>query len=238
MTDLSIILPTFNERGNIVPLLMRLREIIGDLGAEAEVLVVDDASPDGTAEAVRQAFADDSRIRVIVRAVNRGLAWSIREGIERSSGEVVVVMDTDFDHPPECVPLLYNIARHVDLVVGSRFAFGGGMPSNARYVLSYCYNLFMRLTLGTRINDNLSGLFAIRREALEKLEFDKIFWGFGDYFFRLLLLSQRHGLSHVEVPVMYGERTDGASKTGLLAIFAIYTREIFRLMYLRVRGKW
>ena len=238
MTDLSIVLPTYNERDNIVPLVERLLHGLSDLGDGLEVIIVDDNSPDGTAALAREAFAGDRRIRVLVRTTDRGLARAIRAGIECASGHIVLVMDTDFNHPPDQAPLLYNIARHVDLVVGSRFAFGGGMPSRTRYVLSYVYNLFMRFVLGTRINDNLSGLFAIRREALQKLDFDKIFWGYGDYFFRLLLMSQRLGLRHVEVPVLYGERRNGQSKIGIPSIFLLYTREVFRIVALRFVGKW
>lgn len=239
MIKLSIILPTFNERENIVPLVTRLREEMGDLGDGLEILVVDDSSPDGTVEAVRQAFSDDRRIRVVVRPADRGLANSIREGIEKSNGDIVLVMDTDFNHPPECAPVLYYFTRHADLVVGSRFVFGGGMPSSRfRYYLSYCYNIFMRLVLGTRIDDNLSGLFSIRREVLERLDFDKIFWGYGDYFFRLLLLSQRLGARHVQFPVMYGIRHGGVPKTRFFTIFFTYTREVLRVFFLRAMGRW
>jgi dolichol-phosphate mannosyltransferase len=105
-------------------------------------------------------------------------------------------------------------------------------------MLSYAYNLFMRLVLGTRMDDNLSGLFAIKRAALFKLDFDKIFWGYGDYFFRLLLLSQRQRFTHMQVPVFYGERTAGDSKTRFLSVFLKYTREVVRLIFLRATKQW
>ncbi|OHC73482.1 MAG: dolichol-phosphate mannosyltransferase [Rhodospirillales bacterium RIFCSPLOWO2_12_FULL_58_28] len=239
MTDLSIVLPAYNERENIVALVERLLQVMDGVVKGLEIIVIDDNSPDGTAEAVRRVFSGDHRVQVVVRTENRGLANSIRVGIEKSAGEVVVVMDTDFNHPPECVPILYDFTRHADLVIGSRFTFGGGTSSSRlRYYLSYCYNLFMRLVLGTRIDDNLGGLFSIKREALEKLDFDKIFWGYGDYFFRLLLLSQRLGLRHVQIPVMYGNRLGGEPKTRFLNIFAKYTMEVFRIIYLRATGRW
>lgn len=236
--DVSVILPTFQERDNIVPLVDQLRQEFKRIDARYEILVVDDKSPDGTAMAARSAFADDRGVVVIERSSDPGLALSIREGIEKSHGAVVLVMDTDFNHQPKDAVLISEVAKLVDLGIGSRFIFGGGMPNRPRYFLSYLYNIFMRISLGTRMDDNLSGLFAIRRTALLKLDFDKIFWGYGDYFFRLLLLSQRAGLTHVQVPVFYGERAAGGSKTRFMSIFMRYTREVVRLMYLRAINRW
>lgn len=88
------------------------------------------------------------------------------------------------------------------------------------------------------MDENLSGLFAIRRECLFALDFDRIFWGYGDYFFRLLLRSQAKHFVHVELPVFYGERAGGVSKTHALRIFARYTKEVFYLMALKATGKW
>ena len=173
-----------------------------------------------------------------VRRKNPGLAYSIREGIERSTGAIVLVMDSDFNHKPADAVLLFQIAQYVDLVIGSRFIVGGGMSSLLRYYLSFFYNIFLRATLGTRLDDNLSGLFAIKRERMFELDFDKIFWGYGDYFFRLLLLSQRAGFLHVQVPVFYGSRLGGESKTRFLGIFARYTREVFYLVALKALGRW
>jgi dolichol-phosphate mannosyltransferase len=238
MADLSIILPTLNERENIVPMVESLLQVMDRLGEGLEVIVVDDNSPDGTAGAVNTTFSNDRRVRVIVRAENPGLAHSIREGIERSVGKVILVMDTDFNHPPEYVPMLYDFTRHADLVVGSRFIFGGGMPNKLHYYLSYIFNLFMRVLAGTRIDDNLSGFFSIRREGLMRLDFDTVFWGYGDYFFRLLLRSQGLGLYHVEVPVMYGERRSGQRKTRFLRVAMKYTKEVFRVAFLKAIGRW
>ena len=236
--DVSVILPTFQECENIVPLVRELRQEFNRIGARYEILVVDDRSPDGTAKTARAAFADDNGVVIVERLANPGLALSIREGIEKSHGSVILVMDTDFNHQPKDAVLISEVAKLVDLGIGSRFIFGGGMPNRLRYFLSYLYNLFMRISLGTRMDDNLSGLFAIRRAALFKLYVDMIFWGYGDYFFRLLLLSQREGMTHVQVPVFYGERAAGGSKTRFMSIFMRYTREVVRLMYLRAVNRW
>ena len=236
--SVSIILPTFNERGNIVPLIGQLRDAFRNAGVHYEIIVVDDSSPDGTSEAAKTAFNDDRQVIVIDRTSVPGLAVSIREGIEGSHGDIILVMDTDFNHQPKDAVLIYSVAKLVDFGVGSRFIFGGGMSDRRRYFLSYTYNLFMRLSLGTRMDDNLSGFFAVKRSALFKLDFDKIFWGYGDYFFRMLLLSQRERLTHIQVPIFYGERVAGISKTSFLPIFVKYTRAVLRLAFLRITKRW
>ena len=234
--SVSVILPTYNEQGNIVQLVRKLKGLLA--GTPKEIIIVDDDSPDGTAQLVRDAFADDGEVRLIVRHENRGLANSIREGIESTSGEMIVVIDSDGNHQPEDVVTLLHVTNHVDIVVGSRFIYGGGMTNLFHYYLSYLFNIFIRLATGSRLDDNLSGFFSIHRKKLFALDFDKIFWGYGDYFFRLLLLCQRHGFRLVEIPVFYGERKHGISKTNFFLVFVRYTGEILRIVLLRLLNKW
>ncbi len=238
LPQLSIVLPCYNERENIVPLVARLIEVFAPLGTDLQILVVDDNSPDGTADLVRTHFKDDSRVAVIVRTVNRGLANSIRTGIEQAQGAIVLVMDTDFNHPPEFGPQLVEACKNADFATGSRFIAGGGMPNLLRYALSYVYNIFMRVLLLSRLTDHLSGVFAARSEVLRRLDFDKIFWGYGDYFFRLLVMAENRGFRIVERPVLYGVRPGGQPKTRFMGIFVQYTRELLKLVYWRLAGKW
>jgi dolichol-phosphate mannosyltransferase len=234
----SVVLPTYNEKDNVGCLVAELSEGFRSRGYPYEIIVVDDNSPDGTADVVRQSFANEPEVRLIVRKNDRGLANSIREGIFAAQGSIVLVMDTDFTHQPADAFLLFEITQHVDISVGSRFIFGGGMKSMPRYYLSLLFNIFLRLLLGTRMNDNLSGFFAIKRECLLKLDPSKIFWGFGDYYFRLLLRSQQARLKHVELPVFYGDRARGESKTSFLNIFLEYTRAALYIFYLKACRKW
>ena len=226
-SSLSVILPTYNEAGNIVRLVQSLLEVAGD---DVQVVVVDDSSPDGTADLVRDSFGADARVKLVVRTLDRGLARSVRCGIEQSSGENILVMDTDFNHEPAVVPLMRDLLRHVDLVVGSRFIVGGGMEDEWRYYGSYLYNIGIRTLLGTRIQDNLSGFFAVRREVLARLDFDKIFYGYVDYFFRLLHQATGAGAHVVEVPVFYRRRSAGQSKTSFTKVFAQYTLALGRFV--------
>jgi len=111
-------------------------------------------------------------------------------------------------------------------VIGSRFVMGGGMEDLLRYYLSFAYNFAVRVTLRTQIQDNLSGLFAARRDTLRLFDFDRIFYGYGDYFIRLLLVAWRRKLRMLEVPVYYQLRRHGQSKTAFWGVFTQYTRAV------------
>ena len=239
--DVSIVLPTYNECDNICDLISVIRQELEPTGLVYEVLVMDDSSPDGTAEAVRDAYdlADEQpgpisqkgMVHLHVRTQDRGLANSIRDGLERARGRTLVVMDTDFNHDPAMIPQMVDLLRYYDLVIGSRFVMRGGMEDIMRYRASLLYNIFIRLLFQMQIQDNLSGFFAIRRNQLFTLEakFDRIFYGYGDYFIRLLLLAWRSNWKILEVPVFYILRRHGDSKTGFWQIFRDYTAAVLKL---------
>lgn len=226
---LSVVLPTYNEVGNIVPL---VEAVIRNVGPDMdfEVLVVDDNSPDGTLDAVRRAFPGNPVIPIL-RTEDRGLAMSIRAGIEAASGELIAVLDTDFTHDPDSLPTMIHLAERFDVVVGSRFCAGGGMPDLPHYVASLVYNWGLRIVLRTQIQDSLSGFFIIRHETLQRLPFDSIFFGYGDYFFRLLFFVQRNNASIVEVPVVYDTRRKGQSKSVFWKLLFSYTYAALRLRF-------
>jgi dolichol-phosphate mannosyltransferase len=222
---LSVVLPTFNESGNIANLITAVRDA-AHTTLDLEIVVVDDDSPDGTAEIAAGCGAN---VRVIRRTETRGLATAVRRGIEEAHGEVVVVMDTDFNHQPEMIPQMIDFLRYYDLVTGSRFTVGGGMEEHGRYRLSFLFNFFCRLLLGTKLQDHLSGFFAARRESILALDLDDVFQGYGDYFIRLLVESLARGSTVLEVPVYYPSRSAGESKTKFLRTLLQYTRAVLRL---------
>jgi dolichol-phosphate mannosyltransferase len=228
--NISVILPTYNESENIVELLRLLLDALDEAG-DSEVIVVDDSSPDGTADVVRREFGSDPRVRLHVRAGERGLATAIRKGIEVSAGETVIVMDSDFNHDPKYIPQFLKLSQYYEVVVGSRFLYGGGMYSRWRYYASLLYNIFIRFTLGIPIRDKLSGFFAVRRETLDKLSFDRIFYGYGDYFIRFLMAIVDLRLSVIEAPVYYDNRPAGESKTMFLKEFMRYTVSVLRIRF-------
>ena len=225
----SVVVPTYNEAPSIATFLEQLREELCAAGEPFEICLVDDESPDGTARLVEERFGGDARVRVARRAGPRSLGLSVHHGLDLCRGERLVVMDADFNHDPRVVPYLAKYLDDFDLVIGSRFAPGGEMPDRRRHYGSFAINFFLRVVLRTQVQDNLSGFFAIRRAALAQLPANQIFWGYGDYFFRLVYFGLRAPLRILEVPVIYEPRRGGESKTPLLRTAVRYLGEIVRL---------
>jgi len=224
----SVILPTYNEAGNIVPLIETLRNLIQPPW-EYELIVVDDNSPDGTLDRVKTRYGNDPRVKTILRTADRGLAASLHAGIDCATGDYILMMDSDFTHPPEDVPLMLHVAEKVDLVNGSRFCAGGRMPSKSRYLASFLFNCGLRLLLGSQIQDQLNGFCVVRTELIKRLPLNDIFFGYGDCHTRLLFYLQRIGAKIVEVPVRYGQRRSGRSKSNLPKMFIQYSARAFAL---------
>ena len=226
----SIILPTFNEADNIIELVEKIIINIPS-GWDYEIIVVDDNSPDGTYEKVKTFFQKNDSVFSILRTLDKGFAKSIRAGIENATGESVIVMDTDFTHDPVEIPKLLHVGKIYDIVSGSRFCPGGNMQDFKHYIFSFVFNLFLRLSIRTQIQDNLGGYFIAKTDKLRGLPYDKIFYGYGDYFFRLLHYAQQEGMTIVEIPAKYIGRNKGHSKSNYLKMFFSYTKEIVRLNF-------
>lgn len=224
----SVVLPTFNEKANIVPLIAAIKASISPPW-EAEIIVVDDNSPDGTYDRVREAYGADPSVKVFLRTADHGLAKSIRTGIENATAEFILVMDTDFTHRPDEIPLMLHIIEKVDLVSGSRFCPGGSMDSTAHYVASFAYNLLIRLIIRTQVQDNLGGFWVARTDLIRKLPAQEIFYGYGDYYFRMLHYLQQSRAHLVEVPAHYTQRAAGTSKSNFLKLLLKYSVQAIRL---------
>lgn len=218
----SVILPTYNESGNIIKLVEQIRKELAKERINNEVIVVDDDSPDKTGLLAQKYFSKDPSVRVIIRKNERGLATAIRRGVDSAVGEIIVVMDTDFNHSPSLVPKLIKKCQNYDLVIGSRYVKGGGMSNKLREILSRIFNLFIALILNSRVHDNLCGFFAMKHQELNRLNYDKIFYGYGDYFIRLIYLASKQGNTFSEVPAYYKAREYGEGKTQFLKIFPDY----------------
>jgi dolichol-phosphate mannosyltransferase len=206
----TVILPTYNERAVIVDLVDEILRVVRD----AEVLVVDDDSPDGTWQVVRQAFAGEPRARVLRRVGRRGLPSALAEGAADAEGEAVVWLDADGSMPPEVIPRLLQALDGADVAVASRYVPGGSdaRDSAGRILASRAINGFATLCLGGPVRDWTSGFVAARREALRRVPL-RTHFAYGDYCIDFLFRAGRAGLRVVEVPYVNVERRAGETKT-------------------------
>jgi len=210
--ELSVVVPTFNERTNVPILVERLSRLLAP--CDWEVVFVDDNSPDGTAAAARTIGETDNRVRCIRRIGRRGLAGACLEGMLSSQARYVAVMDADLQHDEELlVPMLDALrAGRADLVVASRYLDGGSAAglSKQRSRVSCWSNALVRLLLGIDLTDPMSGHFMIRRDAFEAIAPTLSSQGF-----KILLdimATARGSLRTIELPSAFRERQHGESK--------------------------
>lgn len=218
----SVVLPTYNEAGNIETLVDRIVRAIPPMW-DYEILVLDDNSPDGTYEIACKCAVQNPKVKAILRTGERGFAKSIRDGIERASSSTIIVMDSDLTHDPADIPKLLHVGELFDFVSGSRFCAGGRMVDTTHYIFSMMFNWGLRLLIGTQVQDNLGGYFTARRDVILSLPMDDIFYGYGEYYFRLLHFAQHAGHSIVELPSAYLLRGTGTSKSNWLRMIRTYS---------------
>jgi dolichol-phosphate mannosyltransferase len=208
-----VIIPTYNEAENIEPIVSRLRDAV----PEADVLVADDNSPDGTGDLADKLAADDDHVHVLHRKGKEGLGAAyiagFRWGIERGYG-VLVEHDADGSHQPEQLPRLLTALRDADLVLGSRYVPGGAVQNwpKSREILSRGGNIYTRLALGVPLKDATGGYRAFRRATLEGIGLDEV--ASAGYCFQVDLAwrAVKSGFRVVEVPITFVERKRGQSK--------------------------
>ncbi len=238
----SIILPTYNESEGIIQFLLKLQAVMFEWAEIekcspqelVEVIVVDDNSPDGTAELVREFSKIWKEVKLVVRTTDRGLGKSILAGIQASHGQVIVGMDADNNHDPLQIPVLVAVLQDADLVVASRFIRGGGIHQPLRWLATWLFNLGLKL-LGFPVWDNFSGYYAVSKKALQNLGLERIYYGYGDYHLRLVFFAAEQGLKIKEIPTTYLERLGGQSKSQLGKMAIDYAREAIRLRFTRLR---
>jgi dolichol-phosphate mannosyltransferase len=208
----SIIVPTFNEAGNVWSLVEQLNVQLPDMGWE--VIFVDDNSPDGTATVVREIGREHANVRCVHRIGRRGLSTACIEGMLASSAPYLAVMDCDLQHDPAVLQRMLGIlmAGEVELVIGSRYVQGGdcGSFSQRRLRISRLATFLGRLLLPDDLKDPMSNFFALRRDL-----FDEVACGLSGLSFKILLdilLTARRKVRSCEIPIVLGERRAGESK--------------------------
>ncbi|RLF09141.1 MAG: glycosyltransferase family 2 protein [Thermoprotei archaeon] len=224
--ELSVIVPTYNERENIEALIERVEEALK--GARFELIVVDDNSPDGTAEAALKAGERYGNVRVLRRPCKLGLGSAVMEGASAAKARVLAVLDADLQHPPELLPvMLSKMKEGYDLVVASRFVDGGGVEgwSAWRRLASWAARILARLALprARLLKDSMSGYFMFRREVLEGVELRP-----RGFKVLLELLVKGRWSRLVEVPYVFKPRLKGRSKLGFNEVVA-YLKHVLEL---------
>ncbi len=210
---ITVVIPTFNERGNIAGQIAKVREALA--GREWRIIVVDDDSPDGTAEAVKALALEEPRLECLRRVGRRGLAGAVIEGALASVTPLVAVIDADLQHDAMLLPRMADALADpaVDLVVGSRYAEGGegrdGLSSTRRRG-SRLASWLASVVLGGELSDPVSGFFMARRAVVERVAHRLSPRGFKVLFDLVASQDQRIGI--VEIPYAFAARTAGESK--------------------------
>ena len=228
-----ICLPTYNERENLEHMIEALGAVLDT--ATDRVLVIDDGSPDGTGEIADRLAAEHAWVSVLHRETKEGLGPAYIAGFRRAleeGAELVLEMDCDFSHDPADVPRLIEAATDADLVLGSRYAPGGGTANWGllRRVVSRGGCLYAQVILGLRVRDLTGGFKCFRRTALEAIDLGAL--SAHGYAFQIETTYRivRAGLRVREVPITFVERRAGASKmTGSIVTEAMVTVPLLRL---------
>jgi dolichol-phosphate mannosyltransferase len=226
-----VLIPTYNERENIIPLV----QTILDLAEPIDVLVIDDASPDGTAKAIDDQFAGQRRVQVLRRPKKLGLGTAYSAGFRHTieqGYDAAITMDADFSHNPAHIPELIQSSKNADLVIGSRYVPGGATQNWTwiRIFISRVANLMAHMVLSLQPSDCTSGFRLYQNRALQELDFETVMAEGYSYLVEILFRAAKRNLRVTETPIIFVERRAGKSKISRSEIFkAIQT--IFRLRF-------
>jgi dolichol-phosphate mannosyltransferase len=231
--DLSIVVPTYNERDRLGDLVAAICRAYAPEGINGELIVVDDNSPDGTGE-IADELAQRFRVRVIHRAGKLGLGTAVVEGFQLAAAPIVGVIDADLSHPPQLLPRMLDVMRRTsaDVVIGSRYIPGGGTHNwpLSRLIMSRLACVMARPL--TPVRDATSGFFLIRRDLARGVRISA-----GGFKICLELLVRSQPASVVEVPYVFEGRTAGDSKMSLREAlgYLVQLRDLHRFQRSRPR---
>ncbi|HPB30324.1 MAG TPA: polyprenol monophosphomannose synthase [Candidatus Sumerlaeota bacterium] len=210
---IMVTLPTYNEAQNIGDLMDDILALRPDL----QIVVIDDDSPDGTHNIVRERAAQNSRLHLIHRRGRRGRGSAGIEGFQyavKSGADLIVEMDADYSHHPRFIPAMIRRAEEgADVVIGSRLVRGGGETGRSflRTLITHAANFYIRLVLGLSVRDCTSGFRVFRRRALEAISLDTLQSNGPAIVQEVLLRCRRKGFRIVEEPILFEERRAGTS---------------------------
>lgn len=233
-----VIVPTYNERETI----RRIIEAVLAQGAQFEILVVDDGSPDGTGALVDDIAAGNSRVHALHRPKKMGLGTAYLAGfrwaLERDY-EFIFEMDADFSHDPNHLPVFLEAAADADLVLGSRYRQGKVTVVNwpiSRLILSYFANIYARAVTGLPLFDGTGGFKCFRRRVLEAIALDEVRSNGYAFQIEMSFRAWRRGFRIVEIPIVFVDRTEGQSKMSRRIVWeAIWM--VWRLRWWSLTGR-
>lgn len=213
MTRTLVIVPTYNEADNIGELIPRVLSF----GKHFEILVVDDGSPDGTAETVKLMKKTDPRVHLIQREKKMGLGTAYVAGFKyalQHDFDFVFEMDADFSHDPNELPRMLRKAQECDLVIGSRYISGVNVVNwpIRRLLLSYFANVYTRVITGMPVRDATGGFKCYRRQVLESIDLDSIHSNGYAFQIEMNFLAWKKGFKVCELPITFVDRRVGSSK--------------------------
>jgi dolichol-phosphate mannosyltransferase len=214
--ELSVVIPTYNEAENIGSLILEIEKVFQNHGINGEIIVVDDNSPDGTANIVKKYLDNFDNIQILERKTKSGLGYAYKTGFTAVSGRVVMEMDADFSHDPSDIPrILRNCEDAFDVVIGSRYVGGGRIIGwgFSRRLVSFVANLLVNILLRLGIRDNTSGFRAYKMETLEAI-LPYVRGNSYDFQVEMIKRAKEHGFSLKEVPIIFKDRAHGRSKLG------------------------
>jgi dolichol-phosphate mannosyltransferase len=230
--DLTVIIPTFNEAENIERMVVRIDTICKAHDITEEILVVDDNSSDNTIAIIKRLMVNNPFLHLIIRTQNPGLSPSLYDGIVNAKADLVQCIDCDFSHPPEKIPVFYNLLKTegYDMVIGSRYVKGGEVVNwpIIRRVLSSGAALFSRLLI-PHIKDSGSGFFAINRLILTGTILSPRGFRMG-----FEILGKSHWSRVQEIPIVFKDREFGKSKLKgrIICDFLIQCGSIFHYNFI------
>lgn len=233
--DVSVITVTYNERDNIGLLVKTVEQAFEAEGLRGEIIVVDDNSPDGTAGIVMEMAARFGNVRLISRYGKFGLASAYERGVDNATGEIIVTMDADLSHPPDCLPQMIEAVRAGHVAAGSRFVSGSAFSTSlVRRVATTVVNFITKKLVQTGINDHSNGYIAMSKRHLAAIRelggkyginpYSRVLYGIP-----LFVLATKLGLPVKEVTTPYRWRQKGETK---LPFFTGSMTIIFELLFL------
>jgi dolichol-phosphate mannosyltransferase len=235
-----VILPTYNEAGNIEAMV----EALGPkLSPEDRILIVDDSSPDGTGRVADGLAASDPRVEVLHRPRKEGLGPAYIDGFRRAldgGADLIVQMDADFSHDPAYLPRLIAASALADLVLGSRYVPGGAITEwgPMRRLISRGGSLYSRMVLGVPVRDLTGGFKCFHREVLESIDLDTVSASGYSFQVEMTYRTLKAGFEVLEVPITFREREIGDSKmSGSIVIEAAWRVPAIRMSTLRRRRR-